>query len=239
MRQFREDLRRGIPDHARDRFRERVLSMVQHVDRLCAQSGATPDDLSAPSRNAYRFLRDLDLDALPLPRAGSERAPRKVSVRNALGLGNDLAARLWTSRDEILSDAARAESFRFDFRTHAKAIEAVCRDQGGTPADLPLPSRRMFCWYHFLGDGDNLLRHAAALERGGRAVLEVRPDLAERFRIRLENFTPLWRATNDRFGALLRISEGFICVRYPTPVGNLQFRPTTATPSAPAPGQGC
>lgn len=83
-----------------------------------------------------------------------------MRLKNLIAITARLQAQLGEldARDEraLLALAGQA-------RSAAETVTALCAEQGATPADLPMPSRRAFQWLSFLSDPDQAAAAAEAL----------------------------------------------------------------------------
>ncbi|MGC9396545.1 MAG: hypothetical protein ACP5J4_17005, partial [Anaerolineae bacterium] len=98
MNDVRERLSAGIPPEEADDFRAMVTDGVRTVEAICRRHHATPDDLPAPSRRAYAYLKALDLKHLPPPAAdvstpGGSAAPKTVRLTGVVATCNHYHAR--------------------------------------------------------------------------------------------------------------------------------------------------
>ena len=221
MNNVRERLSAGIPPEHADDFRAMVTDGVRTVEAICRKNHITPDELPAPSRRAYAYLKGLDLRHLPPPAASVSAAPKTVRITNIITACNyyqaeftELASRAdapaWTAGHpdvKRLTEALCAE---------AEGIAALCREQDGTPADLPTQSRRGYQWLAFLGDAENLASHLttlAELYRTARTGAAQKPlSLAQRklpLHIELYATSHLYRSRIEQDGITITANEGF------------------------------
>ena len=76
LNDIRARLAAGIAPQEQARFKQQVTGVVRQVEDLCRHGRTTPDSLPAASRNAYYFLKRLDLNNLPT-RSAELRGPAK------------------------------------------------------------------------------------------------------------------------------------------------------------------
>ncbi len=173
MRWAREQLAAGIPPDQAASFRARVRQTLVQVEAICHEHRIQPQDLPKPSYDAYRFLQEIDLEALPL-RETPLVAPRAKTVR----ITNIVAAQQTMNAlcVEWLEDAAQRnalvagkpvdiEQLSTLFQEHVAEIETLAERQGGAPGDLPTPSRRAYQWLKLLSDPETLLLHLKTLRK--------------------------------------------------------------------------
>lgn len=206
---IQERLRVGIAPVDAERFRREVATLLQQVEAICQQHRLTPDQLPAPSRRAYRFLKTLDLSALPLREADVPAPPAgTIRLTNLVAVGAHLADRLWQEREALESAAARRE-LHTTLERHTLDVERICARQKLTPAALAAPSRAVYCWLKFLAGADNLALHLQALRRARRAVAASAEQLKLPTAVHLTHISPLWRTRSFRTETILTVSEGF------------------------------
>ena len=82
-------------------FRKHVTSIVQQVETILQENGISPEHLPAPSRMAYSFLRQLDLDTLPVVRNDQILAATTLKLKNVVRIGDHFAQRLWQELDQL------------------------------------------------------------------------------------------------------------------------------------------
>src|SRR5262245_23253806 len=162
----RSQLQAGLAPDEVESFKQQVKKIAFDVETICRRHGSRPDDLPAPSRRAYMFLRDLDLDNLPLRQSGEPAAaPAGFRIKNVVKTGEYFADRLWERLDSLLNEAPARSQIISEMNRQAESIERICASYGQTPAALESPSRRVYCWLKFLASPGQLAAHLEALER--------------------------------------------------------------------------
>jgi len=227
MNDVRERMSMGIPPEHADDFRAMVTDGVRTVEAICRKNHITPDDLPAPSRRAYAYLKGLDLRHLPPPTAGAPAAPKTVRITNIVAACNyyhAAFAKLASHADAPAWTVEHPEVKRFseELCAEAEGIAALCREQEGTPADLPAQSRRGYQWMAFLGDPENLATHLATLTEAYRTAktgAAQKPlSLAQRklpLHIELYATSRLYRSHIESDGIRIMANEGFIGAPHP------------------------
>jgi hypothetical protein len=180
------------------------------VEAICRRHGAGIDQLPAPSRRAYIFLRDLDLDNLPTRQSGEPAAARAgFRVKNVVKMGEHFADRLWRQLDSLLTESMTRGRLISEMAGQAESIEQICGRHGQTPAALEVPSRRVYCWLKFLTSEDQLAAHLDALERA-REIARRHPSPPEKpLMIHLVSLNHLWRMRDYQRATLLKAHIGF------------------------------
>src|SRR4051794_27629393 len=114
---IRARLRAGLgPDDVTPLKRE-VDAIVLRVDALCTSRGIAPGDLPGPSRMAYRFLRELEVERHVSPGSGGPASP--VRIGNAVRVGRVLAGRLWHHLPSLVPEATAWARLERELRTNA------------------------------------------------------------------------------------------------------------------------
>jgi hypothetical protein len=156
------------------------------------------------------FLRDLDLDKLPLRESGEPAAAKTgFRIKNVVKTGEYFADRLWRHLDSLLTEAPARAQLISEMERQAASIERICASQGQTPAAMESPSRRVFCWLKFLASGDQMAAHLEALERA-REIARRRPWSTEKpLMLHLVGLNHLWRRRDYHNSTLLKAHIGF------------------------------
>lgn len=212
LNRVRAQLQAGIEPDQIESFAARVRSLTRQVEEICAQGGLTPDRLPGPSRMAYRFLKELDLEHLPVQQAGQAQPERvhRVAVRNVCAIEDSLADRFWDQLPLLMSSADARAQMLTDIQSSAEAIEAICARQNSSPGALETPSRQAYCWLKFLSNEENLAAHLAALERAQAALKDYPPRFAFPVVMHMLNMRPLWRKRPYSNLVLFQANEGFL-----------------------------
>lgn len=207
----RSRLQAGLQPGEVEAFRQQVTATVQQVEEICRQHGMTPDRLPAPSRLAYVFLKELDLDHLPITQT-SEPAGVTPSfkVKNVVKIGDHFAARLWQPLSRWLASPSALMQLKREMGDQVAAIERICAQHNVTPSALEVPSRHVYCWLKFLSSEDNLALHLEALQRARDAIGEHQPRPAHPVHVHLISMQSVWRKRQYRNAVLLKVNEGFL-----------------------------
>ncbi len=223
MRRTRERLKAGIPPTEADAFRARVQQTVAQVDAICEEHGVAPSDLPTPSYRAYRFLKELDLDNLPIDKEAPEKVTR-VRISGLVAISTDLHADFAAAAQPVdrkpitfSEEDAHVQQWLERLYDLVEKTERLCAEDGGTPGDLPVRSRRVYQWLTFLSDPVNLVQHLNTLARllataqqprCGRQVPKAQRKLA--FEPSLASTSALYRARPRAESLDVTINEGFV-----------------------------
>ena len=227
MNDVRERMSAGIPPEHADDFRAMVTDGVRTVEAICRKNHITPDDLPAPSRRAYAYLKGLDLKHLPPPSTSAPAVPKTVRITNIVAactyyhaefakLASRASAPAWTVEHPDVKRLAA------ELVAEVEGIAALCREQDGTPADMPTQSRRGYQWMAFLADPENLATHLATLTEAYRTAktgAAQKPlSLAQRkLPLHIEFYVAahLYRSRIETDGITITANEGFIGAPHP------------------------
>ncbi len=208
--QIRTQLQTGLAADEIEPFKQQVKKVVRDVETICRRNNAGIDQLPAPSRRAYVFLRDLDLKNLPLRRDG-DPPPAKIGfrVRNVVKTGEYFADRIWRELDTILAEPRARAQLLAEMGQRIAALEQICERHGQTPVALESPSRSVYCWLKFLNSGDQLVNHLKALERAREIALQLPSTKEKPALLHLVNLNHLWSRRDSQSSTLLKVHIGF------------------------------
>ncbi len=206
----RSQLQTGLAPDEVEQFKRQVKRIVNDVEAICRQSGATPDYLPAPSRRAYVFLRDLDLDNLPMRQASEPAAAKSgFRIKNVVKTGEYFTDRIWQRLDSLLTEQLAREQLIAELERQTASIEEICAQFSQTPSALESPSRRVYCWMKFLASNDQLAAHLAALERAREIARQHPLPAGKPLLLHLVSLNHLWRRRDYRNATLLKVHIGF------------------------------
>jgi len=206
----RTQLQAGLAPDEVESFKQEVKKIVHDVETICKRHGAGPEGLPAPSRRAYVFLRDLDLDNLPLRQSGEPAAAKAgFRIKNVVKIGEYFADHLWSRLNSLLTEPRTRANLISEIDRHAESIEQVCSDNDRTPAALESPSRRVFCWLRFLANEDQFAAHLKALELA-RDIARLNSLTSEKpLILHLISLNHLWRRRDYHNVTILKANIGF------------------------------
>lgn len=222
--QVKKSLKAGIPRTEEESFRQFVRKSLNDIENLCARAHSSPHKLPAPSRNAYLFLKNLDLEKLPLTDHSGlpsvlQSRPRPPLSPQSLYLKNIIKQQQLLQK-ELAKAIARREWRKFGKKSlHSRLqdavgeIEKICSDRGVTPAALAEPSRRAYSWMKFLTLPGNLIQHLSTMEQVveiGQQALTKSSHRKGELRVELTHCSVLYRCHQDRNSTFLQLSEGFL-----------------------------
>jgi hypothetical protein len=203
-------LQAGLTPDEAEPFKQQVKKIVSDVEAICRRHGAEIDQLPAPSRRAFVFLRGLDLNNLPMREAGEPVAAKTgFRIKNVVKAGEYFADRLWRRLDSLLTEAPARAQMIAEMERQAESIEQICARHGQTPAALESPSRRVYCWLKFLTVEGQMAAHLEALELA-REIARRHPASPEKpLLLHLIGLNHLWRRRDYQNSTLLKAHIGF------------------------------
>jgi hypothetical protein len=220
-RQARARLAAGLPPDEVERFRRWVRRNVAQTEAICRERRATPDDLPTPSRRAYRFLKGIDLENLPLRESPAPVAAKTVRISGIVATQNHLNARMaeWAASESKAptEDDAEVRALHTRLVTHTETIEQLAKTQGGRPGHLPTRSQRAYQWLKLLSDPATLVAHLKTVRALHKALERLRDRRHVDPRVRRASVAVhfgyqsyLYKAEMDEGTLLVTVHEGFM-----------------------------
>lgn len=210
MNRAREGLATGVAESELPAFRRMVSDAVSFVERSCRESGVSPQDLPAPSRRAYQYLKCIDLRNIPV-RAETEGLGRKtIRISNVISsctsFQQEFASYAYKAVVPATGKRPRGEPLAV---LHARIcalvsqIEEVLERFEAGPSAFPDPTRRAYQWLKYLSDGGAFERHVGAL----RMAYEIAP----RAHVEFYNLAGLYRTKMQDGVPHVTANEAFVC----------------------------
>lgn len=175
MNQARERLAAGLPEQEIPAFQEWVRRNIATIETACQQAGIDPSRLAAPTYRAYRYLKELDLNNLPIRQGEAPPAGRKVRITNLVTAETTTQNSLWDIIKEgeagldLTRPASSAARLLAKIQTRCAELDRILQESQASASGLPVQSRRAYQWLKFLSDGENFSAHLAALKIARRA----------------------------------------------------------------------
>ncbi len=206
---IRSHLQAGLRSEDVEQFRMRVRRIVLEVEEICSNYGLRPNQLPGPSWMAYKFLKEIDLENLPMVREGEIAAkPSIVRIKNLVKIGEQFTQGLWQNLGHAISSMDEREKLKRAIEGHVSAVERICGNNDATPASLEGPSRQTYCWLKFLSIDNNLPLHLEALQRAKNAIRDF--QVTQQVILQMTCMTALWRNRQHRNGLLIKVNEAFL-----------------------------
>jgi hypothetical protein len=201
-------------------FRRMISEAVRFVERSCRASGVSPEDLPAPSRRAYQYLKAIDPKQIPIL-TGSKGSRRKtIRISNVVSSCRELQKEFAAcaradppgKRQGELSDE-ELQDLHAHISALASAIEELLERLDSGPSALADPTLRAYQWLKYLSDANALREHhhtlqqAYAIEPGAHFELY---NMAGLFRVRSRNSVRHITANEAFVGAPRRVIQALM-----------------------------
>ncbi len=209
-----EQLLVGIATADLPAFRKFILSSVETVERLCFDAKVTPHQLPVRSRQAYYFLKGIDLHHLPCSGSHSLNATAQtIGIRNIKTQQRAILWRISQLAANCILDLAGTPELVKTINQVVTAIEKICALQQATPAKLTSNSRQIYAWMKFLTVEDNLTLHIKTthqIKSIAKIFCYKYGHESVNFTAELTNLAGLYRSRWVGNDINLVVSEGFI-----------------------------
>jgi hypothetical protein len=208
-----EQLKIGVRDVDVLTFQSFVLTSVETVERLCADARVTPHQLPARSRQAYYFLKNIDLHNLPSAASHQRSMVQTIGIKNIKTQQREI---LWRISQLALCsylDCEQIPEVAKNIHQVAEAIEKICITQYVTPANLTSSSRQIYAWMKFLAPEVNLKLHVEATHRVhsiAKVLCNQYGHESVNYAVEITNLAGLYRSRWVGNNITLMLSEGFI-----------------------------
>lgn len=211
--QVREQLTTGIPAQEVQQFQQWVRGTLDTVDRLCIRAGSTPAQLPTPSRKAYDFLSQVDLENLSIA-AVATGAPHRVRLPRMQQHQQLLLEKMAALARLPRLEREQSQAVQHQLQQTLAQIQAFCLQEQIHPTQLTERSRKIYGWMQFLQVEANFQAHLSATRRlqqgliAGAEVVGINPPSG--VTIELINMAGLYRYRPSPTQGRLQIHEGFI-----------------------------
>ncbi|MBF2067534.1 MAG: M48 family peptidase [Calothrix sp. C42_A2020_038] len=208
-----EQLKIGVRDADVLTFQSFVLSSVETVERLCADARVTPHQLPARSRQAYYFLKNIDLQNLPTAGSHQRSMVQTIGIKNIKTQQRAILWRISQLASDSHLDYEQIPTVAKSISQVVEAIEKICTQQQITPANLTSSSRQIYAWMKFLAPEANLKLHVQATQRIhsiAKVLCSSYGHESVNFVVEMTNLAGLYRSRWVGNNITLILSEGFI-----------------------------
>ncbi len=209
----------GLPISEVPMFQAYVRETLNTVDQICAQARQRPELLPSPSRKAYAYLKQLDLDQIPLSPATGQ-APKLLRLSNIRAQERAIQSAIVQAAQSFPVSRQRYRNLASKISARVQSIESLCHKSGLTPAHLTGRANPYYRWLRFLQEDRYLKLHLAA-------TYQVKQTIARRARACQKDGTPivqgsaevivifvnmsgLFRYRQGANGSQFEINEGYI-----------------------------
>lgn len=210
--QVRTRLQIGLAPEEVASFQELVQSSISQVEEICTRHGRPPGELlPGPSRMAYQFLKDLDLNDLPLRASHKpDLAVGSLRVRNVVGFAEDTAQQLWQKRQHLLDSPVAREELVEQLRHHCSEVERICLKHGQSVTGLEPRTRSAYAYLRYVSEITNLQDILAAIATADRVRQGFRLPSNSHLEIHLLAISSLWRFRQHGRALIFKVNIGFI-----------------------------
>ncbi|MEI2583219.1 M48 family peptidase [Scytonema sp. PRP1] len=162
----RNRLQAGIaPSDVAD-FKKFITNSIETIEQLCAHGRMTPSQLPTRSRQAYYFLKAIDLDNLPLAETQpTQDKVQTIRLKNIKTQQGAILHKIANLASTPTPNTAQIEELVKTLIQAVAAIEKICAASQATPANLTRSSRQIYAWMKFLTYEGNLQLHLQTIYR--------------------------------------------------------------------------
>jgi hypothetical protein len=230
----REQLKVGISAQHVEEFQQYVLTALQATEQLCAAARMTPTQLPIPSRKAYAFLKQLDLDRLPMADASAPSTNHQtITLRNVRAQQQQIQGEMsklaggTAGAKRSPFNPAKAQPLLETLQGNVTEIEEICLKNGLSPSHLTGISKSLYAWMKYLREDRHLLSHLEAMQRLQQSIQTLdQPAVTKGFaraktqpskpvNIEFNLMAGLYRFRSTPKEIQLQLSEGFIAADEP------------------------
>jgi hypothetical protein len=208
------ELKNGLSTQKIADFKQFITSSVESIERLCAEAKTTPHHLPKRSREAYYFLKGIDLDNLPIATHHiTQTQLASISIKNIKAQQNNILDNIFNLAATSTPKYSEIQHLAQTLIRTATTIEKICLNQKATPANLTRSSRQIYSWIKFLTDEHNLQLHLNSTYRVrkiAQGIVNKHQQVPFKLTIELSNLAGLYKGKRSNSFANISISEGFI-----------------------------
>ena len=220
-KQVKSALKVGIPITEVDSFRQLINRSIEDIEQICRQGQASPNDLPTQSRNAYQFLKNLDLDNLPLrtefPLPNSGRSPAVpapvIRLKNILKQQRQIQQQITEIATEQAQQKSKMRALQRKLKLNTQDIESICAKKKLSVSALTDVSSRVYAWMKFLTLSDNLAQHLLKVREINQIAQQRWANELQQLAswgVELTNFEVLFRSRHHQNQFTIQLSEGFL-----------------------------
>lgn len=210
----RESLKNGVSAGEVAAFKQFVADSVETIERLCAEANAKPSQLPARSRQAYYFLKRIDLNNLPSAAIDADsQVKQPLRLKNIKTQQRSILQKISRLAAKPIPEAAELEALGASLEKAVADIEKFCQKQQATPANLSSSARSIYAWMKFLTLEGYLAQHIETTYRARQMAVEIwqtRFPASENVTVELSNIAGLYQSRRAGDSASIAISEGFV-----------------------------
>jgi hypothetical protein len=194
-------------------FKKFMTNSIETIEQLCAEGRMTPSQLPTRSRQAYYFLKAIDLDNLPLAETQpSQDKVETIRLKNIKTQQGAILQRIANLASSPTPNTAQIQELAETLIQTVAAIEKICAASQATPANLTRSSRQIYAWMKFLTSERNLQLHLQTIYRVKQIAEKLCKIYAQPLNVVVEltHLTGIYKCRRSLVEAALTLSEGFI-----------------------------
>jgi hypothetical protein len=194
-------------------FKKFMTNSIETIEQLCAEGRMTPSQLPTRSRQAYYFLKAIDLDNLPLAETQpSQDKVETIRLKNIKTQQGAILQRIANLASSPTPNTAQIQELAETLIQTVAAIEKICAASQATPANLTRSSRQIYAWMKFLTYERNLQLHLQTTYRVKQIAEKLCKIYAQPLNVVVEltHLTGIYKCKRSLVEATLTLSEGFI-----------------------------
>jgi hypothetical protein len=194
-------------------FKKFMTNSIETIERLCAEGRMTPSQLPTRSRQAYYFLKAIDLDNLPLAETQpTQDKVETIRLKNIKTQQGAILQKIANLASSPTPNTAQIQELAKTLIQTVAAIEKICAASQATPANLTRSSRQIYAWMKFLTYERNLQLHLQTTYRVKQIAEKLCKIYAQPLNVVVEltHLTGIYKCRRSLVEATLTLSEGFI-----------------------------
>lgn len=194
-------------------FKKFMTNSIETIERLCAEGRMTPSQLPTRSRQAYYFLKSIDLDNLPLAETQpTQDKVETIRLKNIKTQQGAILQKIANLASSPTPNTAQIQELAKTLVQTVTAIEKICAASQATPANLTRSSRQIYAWMKFLTYERNLQLHLQTTYRVKQIAEKLCKIYAQPLNVVVEltHLTGIYKCRRSLVEATLTLSEGFI-----------------------------
>ena len=194
-------------------FKKFMTNSIETIERLCAEGRMTPSQLPTRSRQAYYFLKAIDLDNLPLAETQpTQDKVETIRLKNIKTQQGAILQKIANLASSPTPNTAEIQELAKTLVQTVTAIEKICAASQATPANLTRSSRQIYAWMKFLTYERNLQLHLQTTYRVKQIAEKLCKIYAQPLNVVVEltHLTGIYKCRRSLVEATLTLSEGFI-----------------------------
>lgn len=209
----RNRLQAGIAPNDVADFKKFMTNSIETIEQLCTHGRMTPNQLPTRTRQAYYFLKSVDLQNLPLAETQpTQDKMQTIRLKNIKTQQDAILQRITNLASTPTPNTAQTEELAKTLIQTVTAIEQICAASQATPVNLTRSSRQIYAWMKFLTYERNLQLHLQTIYRVKQIAEKLCKIYAQPLNIIVEltHLTGIYKCKRSLVEATLTLSEGFI-----------------------------